>query len=225
MDKLQIPGNDCEIFNNLKLDTLHKLNAIREIKNFQKGDSIFYPGKSQSGLYCVHKGSVKIFKNDQGGNPRIFYISRPGELIGWELLEQSFPTKEAVALEDVTLSCFPLLSFVEIMKQDSTLAFEFARYLCKGKLMLETKLFHDSLQQKLAFNLLILMEKFGKSQEANNMLIQLPLSKTELAHLIGTNPETVIKMLSRFRKDGIIDFLDKRMLILNPVELRKMSSY
>jgi CRP/FNR family transcriptional regulator, cyclic AMP receptor protein len=102
---------------------------------------------------------------------------------------------------------------------------EFAKYLCKGKLMLESKVLHlfkDSLRQRLALNLLLLIEKFGISGEMN-ILLRIPLSRMDMANLIGTNPETVFKLLSQFKKEGIIDFVDKQMLILNPALLRRIS--
>jgi CRP-like cAMP-binding protein len=225
MEKMQIPVTDCIIFKYLSPITLRQLNNIREIKKFKKDSAIFYEGKNPSNIYCLHQGHVKIFKNGKDGENKIIYILNPGDLMGWEQITEPTYNKNAVALEDITVSSFPISAFINLIKTDSLFSMEFAKYLCKGKLMLESKVLHlfkDSLRQRLALNLLLLIEKFGISGEMN-ILLRIPLSRMDMANLIGTNPETVFKLLSQFKKEGIIDFVDKQMLILNPALLRRIS--
>jgi CRP-like cAMP-binding protein len=225
MEKMQIPVTDCIVFKNISSKTLQDLNEIREIKKYKKDHAIFYEGKNPTSIYCIHEGHVKIFKNGKDGENKIIYISKPGDLIGWEQLTEGSFNNNAVALEDITLSCFPISGFLNLLKSNSLLSLEFAKYLCKGKLMLEYKVLHlfkDSLRQRLAVNLLLLAEKFGINCQ-ENILLSIPLSRMDIASLIGTNPETVFKLLSQFKKEGIIDFVDKRMLILNPSLLKNIS--
>jgi CRP-like cAMP-binding protein len=225
MEKMHLPITDCIIFKYLSSITLDKLNGIREIKKFKKDSTIFHEGKNSSSIYCLHEGHVKIFKNGKDGENKIIYILNPGDLMGWEQLTESVYNKNAVALEDLTLSAFPISPFLNLIKADSLFSLEFAKYLCRGKIMLESKVLHlfkDSLRQRLALNILLLMEKFGINNE-RKVLLRIPLSRMDMASLIGTNPETVFKLLSQFKKEGIIDFVDKRMLILNPTLLKRIS--
>jgi CRP-like cAMP-binding protein len=224
MENHKIKGVDADIFQSIVPTTLEKLDKIREIKHYLKGDSIFYQGKSPGGFYAVHSGSVKFVRNGKDGNHRILGIAKPGDFIGWEQLIENHYTKEAVAIEDLVVSCFPSAAFLQIVKDDSALSLELTRYLCKGKINLERKFFQDSLQQRLAANLLLLIEKFGINYD-DNILLRIPLTKIEIAGLIGTNPETLIKLLAKFKKAGIIDYVGKQLLILNPNQLRQMSNY
>jgi CRP-like cAMP-binding protein len=219
-----VPGTECEIFSSLSKVMLDRLNEIRQIKKYKKGDSIFYEGKNPTGVYCIHEGYIKIFKIGKDGNNKIIYISRPGDLIGWEQLTEDFYTKNAVALEDTTLSWFPKEGFIDIIKDDCILSLALTKYLCKGNLMLESHiflLFQGSLRQRLAINLLFLVERIGFYLE-DNVFLKISLSRQDLADLIGTNTETTVKLLSQFRREGIIDFQDKRMIILNPGVLKEI---
>jgi CRP-like cAMP-binding protein len=224
MENRPVPGTECEIFNGLDSEIMAKIFKIRQIKKYKKADSIFYEGKNPTGVYCIHEGSVKIFKAGKDGSSNILYISNPGDLIGWEQLTEDFYTKNAAALEDSILSCFPIAEFLELIKENSALSLGLAKYLCKGKLILETKIIHlfqGSLRQRLAISLLLLIDKVGMDYK-NNLLLRVPISREDMASLIGTNTETAIKLLSQFRKEGIIDFLDKRVLILNLPYLKKI---
>jgi CRP-like cAMP-binding protein len=222
--RVNIPGIECEIFSSLSATMLARLNEIRQIKKYKKGDYIFFEGKNPTGVYGVHEGYIKIFKFGMDGKSKIIYISRPGDLIGWEQLTEDLYTKNAVALEDTTLSLFPKEGFLDIIKDDCILSLALTKYLCKGNLMLETHiflLFQGSLRQRLAINLLFLVERLGFYFK-DNILLKVSLSRQDLADLIGTNIETTIKLLSQFRKEGIIDFQNKRMVILNTSVLKEI---
>jgi CRP/FNR family transcriptional regulator len=225
MEKMHLPITDCIIFKYLSSITLGKLDEIREVKKFKKDSSIFYEGKNPTSIYSLHEGHVKVFKIGKDGENKIIYILNPGDLMGWEQLTEPAYNKNAVALEDTTMSCFPISPFLNLIKGDSTFSLEFAKYLCKGKIMLESKVLHlfkDSLRQRLAINLLLLIEKFGMNSE-RKVLLKVPLTRMDMANLIGTNPETVFKLLSQFKKEGIIDYVDKQMHILNPERLKSIS--
>jgi CRP/FNR family transcriptional regulator len=222
--RTNIPGIDCEIFGSLSNAMLARLNEIRQIKSYKKGDYIFFEGKNPTGVYCIHEGYIKIFKIGKDGKSKIIYISRPGDLIGWEQLTEDYYTKNAVALEDTVLSWFPKEGFIDIIKDDCILSLALTKYLCKGNLMLESHIFllyQGSLRQRLAINLLFLVERLGFHFK-ENILLRVSLSRQDLADLIGTNTETTVKLLSQFRREGIIEFHEKKMIILNTSVLKEI---
>jgi len=223
MESLKISDKEDDIFKLLPSETLQKLNGIKEVKDYKKGNYIFNESEKQTGIYYIYSGSVKILKNNKDGSSRIIYISSAGDLIGWERLTENSYTKDAVALEDSSVYCFPTYSFLKILQEDASFTLELAKYLIKGKLRLESKIFQNSLKQKLAASILNLIERFGTVYD-NSIMIDLPLSKTDIAGLIGTNPETLVKLLSEFKRNRIIEFEDKKMLILNVAILQKLSN-
>lgn len=228
MNKSNTSINAIEIFSSLSFDTLNKLEQIRQVRTYSKGDAVFSEGKNLTGVYCVHHGYVKIFRHGKDGNNNtIMFIAQEGELIGWEQLTEQSYSKNAEAIEDSTLSFFPGLDFLDIVKEDKDFSFLFAKILCKGKLRLEAKLFHvfqDSLRQRLAINILLLIEKFGAPHE-ENIILNVPLSREDLASIIGTNTETLVKLLSQFKREGTIDFINKRMIIINSPILQKICDH
>jgi CRP/FNR family transcriptional regulator len=223
MESLKISNQEDDVFKLLAPETLLKLDRIKEVKNYKKGDYIFNEGHKQTGIYYIYSGCVKILKNNKDGSSRIIYISRSGDLIGWERLIENSYSKDAIALVDSKIYCFPTSSFQEILKEDPTFSLELIRYLCKGKLRLESNFFQNSLKQKLAANILQLIERFGTAYN-NYIKIELPLTKMDIAALIGTNPETLVKLLSEFKRNRILEFEDKNMLVLDITVLHKLSN-
>jgi CRP-like cAMP-binding protein len=226
-DQQQFSGIECSLFKNLDKKILKEINKVRIYKTFKKGDFLFTEGEKPEGVFCIHEGHVKTFKNGSDGKEQIIHLAKAGDLVGWQHIMCDDPySASTVALDKVSASHFPNESFIEIIKQNC-LSVELTRYLCDYVLMLESKILElsqKSVRERLATNILMLYEKFG-TRHGNDILISIPLTRGDFADLIATNTETVIKLLSELRKEGHIDFIDKKILILNLSALKKFSDF
>lgn len=220
-------GLECSIFKDLDQETLNKLENARDYKEYKKGEYLYKEGNVPTGVFCIHDGHVKSFKIGSDGKEQIIYLGKPGDLIGWQQLTCNDPyTTSGVALEKVTASHIPRDMFLDAIK-NSPLSLALTKYICDDVIMLESKvleLSQKSVRERLATNILMLYQKFGVKQ-GNEILIGVPLTREDFANLIGTNTETVIKLLSELRKEGHIEFVDKKILILNLSALKKFSDF
>lgn len=217
------PGIECAIFKELKFSSLKHVYKSREYRSFKKGEYIFTEGEIPEGVFCIHEGHVKIFRCQK--KEQIIYLTKPGDLIGWQQLACDDPySTSAVALEKTTVSFINKKDFLEIIEKNN-LSVPLTRYICDDIIRLEAKILELSqrtVRERLATNILMLNEKFGLTNE-NGTIISIPLTREDFANLIGTNTETVIKLFSELRKDGHISFIQKRIIILNLKALLKFS--
>lgn len=220
-------GLECSLFKDLDKKSFNKLNKAREHRSYKKGEELYTQGKKPEGVFCIHEGHVKAFKIGSDGKEQIIYLAKPGDLIGWQQLTCNDPyTTSAVALDKVQASHIPREIFLEAIR-NSPLSLALTKYICDDVVMLESKvleLSQKSVRERLATNILMLNEKFGIQHE-DKTLIGVPLTREDFANLIGTNTETVIKLLSELRKEGHIDFVDRKILIINLTALKKFSDF
>lgn len=216
-------GVECLLFESLRISSIKRINKQREFRTYKKGEQIFAEGTIPQGVYCIHEGHVKIFGAEK--KEQIIYLGKPGDLIGWQQLACDDPyTTSAVALEKCLISFISKKEFLDIVSRYN-LSVPLTRYICDDVIRLESKILElsqKSVRERLAMNILMLNEKFGSALE-DKVVISVPLTREDFANLVGTNTETVIKLLSELRKEGHIDFLQKKIIILNINALRKFS--
>ena len=100
-------------------------------------------------------------------------------------------------------------------------------HLCKVLGLIEDKVLNfsqRSVRERIAINILNLNDSFGVKSN-NEILIDVPLSREDMANMVGTATETVIRILSEFRKEGMVNFNGKKMTITNINNLKKVASF
>lgn len=227
LDKSGFLGEESAIFKELKPKALNEINRLREFRYLKKGDKVFSEGETPKGIFGIHQGHIKAFKSGSDRKEQIIYLGKPGDIIGWQQLTCDDPyTTSAVALEKSLVSYISKEDFFSIIDKYN-LSVNLTKYICDDVVMLESKvleLSQKSVRERLATNILMLYNKYG-IKEGNTVLIGIPLTREDFANLIGTNTETVIKLFSEFRKDGHIDFFEKKIIILNLSALKKFSDF
>ena len=194
---------EMPMFEALSPGQRERVAGIAIEKAFAKGQVIFSDGEEAHGFYVATAGRVKVYKLSPEGKEQILHIFGPGDPFGEVpvFAGQSFPA-HAVALETSRLVFLPRDDFVALVAANPALALNLLATLSQ-RLRQFTKMI-DALSLKevpgrLAAHLLYLSEK----QSAGDHL-QLELSKTQLASLLGTIPETLSRMLSKVQREGLI---------------------
>lgn len=223
----EFPVSECTLFSNLPDKTLEEINRKRQFRTLKKGERLYSEGETPEGVFCIHKGYIKAFKIASDKKEQIIYLPKPGDIIGWQQLNcaNTYSTC-AEALENSLISYLAKEDFIKIIKGND-LGASLIQYICNDVIMLENKvleLSQKSVRERLATNILLLYDRFGVVEE-DKSIITIPLTREDFANLIGTNTETVIKLFSELRKEGHIDFMEKRMVILNINALRKFSDF
>ena len=202
------------LFEGLPKEQQEDLAMIVADQVFKQGQTIFSEGDDATGFYVVITGKVKIFKLSFEGKEQILHIFGPGEPFGEVpvFTGQHFPAN-AEAMEESRIFFFPRKSFIELIKNNPSIALNMLAVLSM-RLRRFTHLIDDlSLKEvpgRLSAYLLYLSE-----QEKGASDLELTITKSQLASLLGTIPETLSRIFGKMSKQGLIELDGPRIRILD----------
>jgi CRP-like cAMP-binding protein len=202
---LELPADDLEMLTKNKTDQV-----------YSKGEMIFREGAFPSGIFYIIDGMVKKYKVDKEAREQIIYVANSGELIGYHaiLAEDRYPDC-AAALEESKISFIPREDFLETLEQSKilnrlllkTLSHEFA-VLANNLSLFGQK----SVRQRLALQLIVLREKY-KVDFQPGMPVEINMSRDDLASLVGTARENVVRVLTEFKSEGILTTRGRKIIV------------
>jgi len=198
-------------FEDLEILLAHKSQQI-----YKKGEIIFREGSLPSGIFYITNGKVKKYKVDKEGKEKIIYVANTGELLGYHavLAEERYPDA-AATLEESTIAFIPKEDFLKTLAQSEvlnrrllkTLSHEFA-VLANSLTMFAQK----SVRERLALQLIVLREKY-KVNFKPGMSVEINMSRDDLASLVGTARENVVRVLSEFKEAGIVETKGRKIIV------------
>jgi len=205
-----------ELFGGLSSEHLDEIEKIAVIKQYGRGESIFFEGDPGTGFYMVATGRVKIFKTSISGKEQILHIFGPGEPFGEVPVfhGQPFPAN-ATALEKTSLIFFSRQAFVDIVHTMPSLVMNMLAVLSMRLRRFTTQIENLSLKEvpaRLAGYLLYVAEEQGNVKQ-----VELQISKGQLASLLGTIPETLSRIFAKMSEEGLIS-VDGKMISLLDLE-------
>jgi len=154
------------------------------------------------------------------GNVVIVRLAKQGDLLGYRaLLSNERYTATAEALEDTVLCFIPRNVFFELLRGNSDLMVAVTELLARDLRMAEGRLAslaQKAVPQRLAEVLLYLRELFGEDESG---AVKISMTRRELAELVGTAPETVIRLLSEFQRKKLIAVDHRAIRILDAAGL------
>jgi CRP/FNR family cyclic AMP-dependent transcriptional regulator len=199
------------------------ISDSREILNIKKKQLIYSTNEQPKNLFFVSKGKVKTFKINDLGKELITDIYKEGEFLGYiPLMEDSLYQDTAEVLQDVELMVIPKSDFLAILGSDSLVAQSFIKMLSRDVTEKEEKLMalaYNSLRKRIATGLLQVYDKFKKSPTDNP---RLEISREDLAQIVGTATESLIRTLSDFKSEKLIDIKEGKVFITNEDGLKNM---
>ena len=212
------------LFNGLTSDQHRQLSSIVVERTYKRGQTIFSEGDEGDGFYVVSTGRVKIFKLSHEGKEQILHIFGAGEPFGEVPVfsGEHFPA-HAETLEDGKILFIPRSAFVELIKNYPSLALNMLAMLSR-RLRRFSALVEDlSLKEvpgRLSAYLLYLSEIKNRSAS-----LTLDISKTQLASLLGTIPETLSRILARMSAEKFIELDGQRTIkIIDRERLEELAS-
>ena len=209
------------LFQDLPREQLQGLARITEDRTYARGQEIFADGDPGIGFYVIMAGRVKIFKVSPEGKEQILHLLDPGEPFGEVPVfsGQNFPA-HAEALEKSRIFFFPRNAFIRLIKQDPGLALNMLAILSRRLRRFAALIDDLSLKEvpgRLAAYLLYLSE-----QKKGATDLTLDITKSQLASLLGTIPETLSRILGKMMKQGLIESDGHRIRILDHAGLEAL---
>ncbi len=199
------------------LEAIQRLSENREVRHYRKKDPIFQEGDVPRWLFHIEKGSVKLYKTNDDGRELILRIAGPGEFLGYlALLSGDRYPEGASVLEDSTIRMIPKDDFFTLVYGNRDVNARFIKLLAGHVVDQEQQLIdlaYNSVRKRVATAIVHLFDQGYR---------EISLLREDLAAIAGTAKETVIRTLTDFKTEGLIDIRDGNIVVQKPDKLREM---
>lgn len=226
-----VPCNgDCSaktnsIFRYLTSEEQLQLSTDKGCNIYKRGNIIYREGNKINGFYCINKGIVKIFKTGTEGKEQIIRFAKQGDIIGFRsVLNGETACSTTKVVEDAILCFIPTELLYHFIKTNSDFSLKLLQLVCKElgeSNSFLTDIAQKTVRERLAEVLIHLIGIFGLDNEKN---IQVSLTREELANMVGTATESVIRLLSEFKSDKLIELNGRKIKVLDISGLNKIGN-
>lgn len=211
------------LFKDLPEEQVEKLSNIGVKNSFKRGETIFSEGDNADGFYLLKTGRIKIFKLSFEGKEQTLHIILPGEPFGEVpvFTGKTFPA-HAEAMEESDTIFFPRGSFVDLIRNDPSIALNMLAILSKRLkqfIGLVENLSLKEVPQRLASYLIFLSDN-----DNYNDSIELDVAKGQLANMLGTIPETLSRILSKMVDRNLIRVQGRTIHLVDKNGLKTIST-
>ncbi|MHB8259352.1 MAG: response regulator [Bacteroidia bacterium] len=215
-----------KFFNAAKnVDELKKLSKARHIKQYRKKEIIFREDSIPAFLYFLSKGKVKAFKEHEYGRELITNLYKEGDFLGYTaLLEDKHYTETAEALEDSEVCLIPKEDFFAVIHGNVHVMKSFIKMLADNVVDKENQLIglaYSSVRKRLAEALLLLHDRYNKTKDKS---FSMSISREDLANMVGTATESLIRTLSDFKDEKLVELKGSNVTIINIEKLKDIKS-
>ncbi len=210
------------IFRHLTPEEHDMISLDKNCEPYKKGSVIYHEGNRISGCYCVSSGIIKIYKTGIDGKEQIITFAKNGDIIGFRsVLSGELACTTAKVIEDSSLCFIPGDTFIQLFKQNREFSMDLMQLACKelGEANAYiTDIAQKTVRERLAEVLILLKDNFNLD---NEQFLQITLTREELANIVGTATESVIRLLSEFKSDRLIELHGRRIKLLDIQGLKK----
>ena len=213
------------IFKHLTPEELEIINFEKDFRQYKRGDVLYHEGNRISGFYCVNSGIIKVFKTGFDGKEQIIRFAKPGDIIAYRsVLSNEVACTSAKVIEDCRVCFIPSEILISFCKSNSAFALELLKLACHelGEAnSFITDIAQKTVRERLAEILLFLVTDFGLDEQN---YLKISLTREELANIVGTATESVIRLLSEFKSDKLVELNGRKIKIINSKGLEKISN-
>ncbi len=211
------------------MDNVHELSSLKDLyqdrtpRTYKKKDTIYHQGDEPYHLYFLSKGKVKTFQINEEGKEYTMGLINEGEFFGHlPILEAKPYSDNAEALEDCEICRIPKDDVMTLLRKDRDVSNAFIKLITHNLYEKEKKLLslaYDSVRKRTANALLELRDRFG---QADNSEFSIDISRSDLASMVGTASESVIRTLGDLKEEGLIKVKGKQIHVVDDEGLRRI---
>jgi cAMP-binding proteins - catabolite gene activator and regulatory subunit of cAMP-dependent protein kinases len=212
-------GLDDFISDAKKVLNLKDLCKDKKVKALKKRSGLFSEGDMPLNIYFVKSGSIKVYQSHPDGKELITNIYNANDFFGFEpILEGNNYQESAVAMQDAEVISIPKYDFITLLQSHPDVSRGFIALLCKKVAQKEKQLLnlaYNSVRQRTAEVLL----KIGDMKDNKD---NIHIGRDDLAKMVGTASESVIRVLSDFKEEKLIEIDGGEIRITQPAKLEKV---
>ncbi|GAA4884399.1 hypothetical protein GCM10023311_03500 [Flaviramulus aquimarinus] len=210
----------------------NQIKTLNDLKNFfddygdeftfNKEDIIYREGDHSNYIYLVNKGAVKCYQINELGKELVTALYKEDDLFGYNSFTLNTPHKEtATAIAHTKLAGISIIEFKKILNQNHKVVIELIELLAKNLSTVKEELLqmaYSSVNKKTAATILRFAEKMNRKLDD-----PIKISRNDLASVAGIAPETFIRTLAQFKKDGIIKADGRNIKVIDIEKLKTIS--
>jgi len=203
--------------------TLEQVAGESNINSYKKKQLIYREGQHPHYLYYIITGKVKTYKTHEDGKDLVMDLYNTGDFIGYTTLLEGGTYKEnAETIEETELALIPKKEFEDLLNSNPAIAKKLISLLSKNVLIKEEQLLgiaYNTLRKKVAEALMSMYKKYHTN---NKEPYQIDISREELAAIAGTATESLIRTLSDFKSENLIDIRTGKIIITDEKKLSNL---
>ena len=203
--------------------TLEELTAESNVNGYKKKQVIYKQGNHPHYLFYIVKGKVKTFKTHEDGKDLVIDLYNEGDFFGYTtLLESAIYKETAEAIEETELALIPKKDFEDLLNTNPAIARKLISLLSKNVVAKEDHLLgiaYNTLRKKVAEALVSMQKKYHTNKKEN---FTIDISREELATIAGTATESLIRTLSDFKSENLIDIKTGKISIVDEKKLNNL---
>lgn len=213
------------VFSNLCAHNLTHLDEQKSANVYKKDQILFHEGTRPMGIFCISAGKIKIYKLGSDGKEQIIHIARAGDVLGYKSMlgGEAYPVS-AETLEKSSVCFIPKTNFIEILENSPDLYQRLLKKVCSEMgIMTEriTDLAQKSVRERAALTLVMLNDTYGLDA-VDNGPVTINLTREDLANIVGTATETLIRLLHDFKNEKLVVTEGRKIKILEPQKLARL---
>ncbi len=204
-------------------NALEQLTQSGNVNHYKKKQVIYTEGNHPVRLFYIEKGKVKTYKTNEDGKELTVGLFTEGEFLGYTaLLEETVYRETAEAIEDSEITVIPKEDFEKLMHYNADVQRKFIQLLAHNVSEKEEQLLaiaYNSLRKRVADALITLLNKYKKESDP---VFSIHISREDLANIAGTATESLIRTLSDFKAEKLVDIKGGNITILNEKKLASL---
>ncbi|PWJ59259.1 CRP-like cAMP-binding protein [Dyadobacter jejuensis] len=205
------------------LDLIAKLAEGKKVKTLKKKETIYTEGSFPSNIFFLQKGKVKAYKSNDYGKEFITDLYKEGDFFGYLDLLQGNPYQEtAITFENTEVAIIPKEDFFNLLQGNRDVATKFIKMLSNEIKDREERLLqlaYNSVRKRVAQALVVLVQRY---QDDKNKLFSISITREDIAAMAGTATETVIRTLSDFKEEKLVDMKGSLITVLEYDKLLRL---
>ncbi|MEQ5792105.1 Crp/Fnr family transcriptional regulator [Muricauda sp. NFXS6] len=213
-------------FNSLRAMSKEELKQVSDSKTtrtIKKGEPLFEEGDKLNGVYCVRNGVSKLSKLSANGKDQIVKLASKGEVLGQRsVISQESTNLSAVAVNDMEVCFIPKESINNTLQKNPNFTLEVLRHMAHDLKEADDVIVNISqktVKQRMAEAFLYLQNNFGEDADG---FLALTLSREDISNVVGTATESAIRIISEFKKKGLIQTSGKKIGIKDERRLHEI---
>lgn len=225
-----LPDNSqcCEklkhTFKNLSSGELQQLVIPGTVKFYKKGSIVYEEGARIKGCYFIYSGIIKIYQTGHEGKEQIIKFEQEGDIFGFRsVIRHEAACTSVETLTNAVLCYIPDSALLNLLQNSSCFAYDMIQITCK-ELGDSNRYIKDiaqkSVKERLAEILLLLAADFGTEKDGT---LKLNLTREDLSNFVGTATETVIRLLSEYKAEGLVESKGRKIKLLDQEKLKTIA--